>query len=142
MKQGGYNDRFEDGIWFGFGARSGENLLGTEKGVYRTGSMKRKAPDSQWSRELIDKIIGNPETPVPGGADGRPPTYAQTEAPKKREVVQPMFIPSHEPPVKARALYVQKKDVIAHGPTPKCIGCRAVMTPGMGTRTHSHECRQ
>ena len=141
LKQGGYNDRFEDGVWLGFDARSGENLVGTEKGVYRTGSMRRKAPDAQWSRELLDKIVGTPETPVPGGADGRPPTYAQTEAPKKREVAQPVFIPNSEPPVKVRALYVQKKDVLEHGPTPRCMGCWAVMTPGMGTRTHSAECR-
>ena len=141
LKQGGYNDRFEDGVWLGFNARSGENLVGTEKGVYRTGSMRRKAPDAQWSRELLDKIVGTPETPVSGGADGRPPTYAQTEAPKKREVAQPVFVPNSEPPVKVRALYVQKKDVLEHGPTPRCMGCRAVMTPGMVTQTHSAECR-
>ena len=74
LKQGGYNDRYEDGIWLGFDARSGENIVGTEKGVYHTGSMRRKSPDCQWSRELVDKIIGTPETPVPGGASGRPPS--------------------------------------------------------------------
>ena len=44
--------------------------------------------------------------------------------------------------MKVRGLYVQRKDVLEHGPTPACIGCRALTTPGMGTRTHTAECRQ
>ena len=142
LKQGGYNDRWEDGVWLGFDARSGENVVGTPKGVYRTGAMRRKPPDSQWSKEMLDNIVGTPETPVPGGADGRPPSYAQSDAPKKKDVVQPIYAPSQEPPLKVRGLYVQRKDVKEHGPTPQCIGCRALTTPGMGTRTHTNDCRQ
>ena len=94
LKQGGYNDRWEDGVWLGFDARSGENVVGTSKGVYRTGAMRRKPPDSQWSKEMLDCIVGTPETPVPGGADGRPPSYAQSDAPRKTEVVHPSYAPS------------------------------------------------
>ena len=122
LKQGGYNDRFEDGVWLGFDARSGENIVGTEKGVHRTGSIRRKSPDCQWSQELVDKIVGTPEIPVPGGAAGRPPTYAQAETPPTAKVGQALFAPSHEPPIQVRGLYVRRKDVLEHGPTPKCIG--------------------
>ena len=99
LKQGGYNDRYEDGIWLGFDARSGENIVGTEKGVHRTGSMRRKSPDCQWSKELVDGIIGTPEMPVPGGVAGRPPSYAQAEAPPKAKSHHAEFAPSHEAPI-------------------------------------------
>ena len=40
-----------------------------------------------------------------------------------------------------RRLYVRRSNVLEHGPTPRCMGCRALEIPGMGTRTHTAECR-
>ena len=141
LKQGGYNDRFEDGIWLGFDARSGENIVGTDKGVFRTGSMRRKASDEQWSLEIMNGMTGTPEIPVPGGAAGRPPSYAQATGAPNEKVPQMSFMASREPPVHVRGLYVRRKDVVEHGPTPLCVGCRALTNPTMGVRTHKAECR-
>ena len=46
---GKYEDRYRDGIFVGYDVRSGESLVATETGVYRTGACKRKTEDQQWS---------------------------------------------------------------------------------------------
>ena len=46
---GGYIDRYEDGLWLGYDLGSGENIIGTGRGVFRTGSVRRRPPDEMWS---------------------------------------------------------------------------------------------
>ena len=68
----GYEDRWQDGLWLGYDLRSGENIVGTSTGVYRTGATRRKSEDHRWSRTMMDSLVGDPEIPVPGKDAGRP----------------------------------------------------------------------
>ena len=116
-------------------------MIGTSRGMFRTGSVRRRPPSEMWSKQMIDEIIGDPENPVPGQHSGRPPTFSKEEsAVNSAPTVIQHQMPPPTPEVQARGLYVRRGDVKTHGPTEKCAGCRAVMTDGE-TRTHSHACR-
>ena len=44
---GDFEDRFEEGVWLGMTAQSGENIVATTDGVYRVGGVMRTAPDQR-----------------------------------------------------------------------------------------------
>ena len=136
----GYEDRWQDGIWLGYDLRSGENLIGTPRGVFRTGAARRKPEDQRWSREMIDAIVGDPEVPVPGADPGRPPTFAKRVSDPKA-VAAPVCMPADAPVIEARGIQLRKQDVLTHGPSDRCAGCRAIMVNG-DRRGHSAQCRK
>ena len=99
---GKYEDRYRDGVFVGYDLRSGEHLVATETGVYRTGACKRKAEDQQWSLQMINNIVGDPEHPIPGGDSGRPPTYTKADS---KKVAEAAFVPQSElPPIQVGTL--------------------------------------
>ena len=141
LKLGDYVDRYEDGVWLGLDPRSGENIIGTSTGVYRSGSVRRKPPDMMWSKEMLDKIIGTPETLVPGKDSGRPPTYAMVE--ENATIVAPttVYVSGPLPERQTRQLAIRRSDVLEHGPSERCVGCRCVMMGEKVTKPHSQACR-
>ena len=138
----GYEDRWQDGIWLGYDLRSGENIVGTPRGVFRSGAVRRKPEDARWSKQMIDGIVGDPEVPVPGENPGRPPTFAKkTEDAGTASRPAPAFMPGQVPEEVARGIYIRRQDVLDHGPSDRCAGCRAVMTDAIDKRPHSAGCR-
>ena len=127
LKLGDYVDRYEDGVWLGLDPRSGENIIGTSSGVYRSGSVRRKAQDMMWSKEMLDKVVGTPETPVPGKDSGRPPTYGQVDENATAVVQAPVYISGPMPERQTRQMAIRRSDVLEHGPSDRCVGCRCVM---------------
>ena len=139
---GGYIDRYEDGVWLGYDLRSGENIIGTGRGVFRTGSVRRRPPDEMWSKHLLDEIVGDPENPVPGGDAGRPPTWTKAEA--AAAAAPPVVVfqaPVDAPEIQARGVYIRRTDVTTHGATESCAACRYAMLGKPSNRSHSHKCR-
>ena len=84
---GKYEDRWQEGVYLGFDMRSGEYLVGTESGVYRSGAVRRRPDDERWSREALDRIKGDPEDCL-----RRPPTFAKKDADTQNPVVPPIYI--------------------------------------------------
>ena len=44
-----FEDFWSEGLWVGVDMRSGENMIGTDAGVVRVSTIKRKRLDSRWS---------------------------------------------------------------------------------------------
>ena len=133
---GKYEDRWQGGIYLGFDMRSGEYIVGTEEGVFRSGAVRRRPLDERWSRSAIDKIKGDPEDYM-----RRPPTYTKKESEEGAVAPAPIFT-HHEPPeAQTRTFRISKEDVMEYGSTPGCAGCRAVINKSE-TRNHSKTCRE
>ena len=126
---GDFQSRFEQGIWLGCLVRSGEHIVGTGKGVYTVSQVTRRPEDKKWSSELVDNLKGVPQEPVPGSGSSKMHAYAK---PKDDAAVQaPKFEPRKVDEIpEVRAFYIHKRDLDAHGGTPGCPGCRALLTVG------------
>ena len=139
---GDFQSRFEQGIWLGCLVRSGEHIVGTGKGVYTVSQVTRRPEDKKWSSELVDNLKGVPQEPVPGSGSSKMHAYAK---PKDDAAVQaPKFEPRKVDEIpEVRAFYIHKRDLDAHGGTPGCPGCRALLTVGSRHRAkHTVECRK
>ena len=132
---GKYEDRWIDGVYLGFDMRSGEYLVGSETGVHRTGAERRKPADERWSRELIDKVCGDPEDHTK-----RPATLARKEGDAQPAIVPPTLLVTEAPEPQVRAFRITRKDWEEYGSTEGCAGCRA-LRDGTESRNHSKTCR-
>ncbi len=139
---GDFQDKFETGVWLGCIIRSGEHLIGTEKGVYTASSIVRHPEDKKWSSELVSKIKGTPREPVPGSGSSRVHAYAKAK--EDDAVKNPKFEPRGADEIpEIRVFHINKADVEGHGVTQGCAGCRAIVTPGSKHRAkHTAECRK
>ena len=54
------------------------------------------------------------------------------------EVTSPKGREEHNMP---RRMYINRKDIDIHGPTPRCPGCHAIMM-GKNPVSHNEECRE
>ena len=54
------------GIFFGVNMRTGETIIGTERGTVKNRSINRLAPEERWDSEMLASTKGNPRQPVPG----------------------------------------------------------------------------
>ena len=129
-----YEDRWQDGTYLGFDMRSGEYIVGTEEGVFRSGAVRRRPLDERWSREILDKIKGDPEDYM-----RRPPTYAKKDSDEGPVAQRPIYTSIDAPEAQTRAFRISKDDVADHGATQGCAGCRAVINKSE-TRNHSKNC--
>ena len=57
---------WEDGVFLGVKGTTGELMVGTKQGMWRTRSIRRKPIADRWSRSNIDHIVGVPWLPNPG----------------------------------------------------------------------------
>ena len=68
--------RWETGIWLGVREESGEIYMGTDKGVIKVRSIKRKgSKEERWNMVQLDEMVGTPWEPEPG----RPDTEVQAQ---------------------------------------------------------------
>ena len=51
---------WEDGIFLGVKGSTGDMIVGDEKGVWRTRTIRRKPEGERWSRDFLEKIGGVP----------------------------------------------------------------------------------
>ena len=74
---GKFEPRWEEGVYVGFNIRTGEDLVSTDRGVFRVSTVRRRPVEERWSKELLDGIVGTPAVPVAGVAGRRMPAYAK-----------------------------------------------------------------
>ena len=74
---GSFEDRWESGVWLGCAVRDGMTLVGTATGVYKVGTIKRKADGEQWSKDNVISIVGTPQKPQQGVDNRRITTFAK-----------------------------------------------------------------
>ncbi len=117
---------WEDGVYLGHRAASGESIIGTKEGV--------------WSPENAGRIGGVPWRTSKEDKDADGPML---------EGVVPMLPHGprheHEPAateVVPKRLYMKKEDFDKFGYTPKCPGCLFLAAWGGGRQGHSEACRK
>ena len=90
-KPGKLEEVWEHGVYVGFVIRSGESLIATPDGVFRVSDVRRRPLDARWSTNMLDRIVGTPETPVPGAHRGdRQHTHASL---RRRRRQTPRYSP-------------------------------------------------
>ena len=131
---------WSDGVFLGYRTSSGEVIVGTERGVFRTRTVSRKPAEHRWDAKNLVMVGGTPWAPTPGDAanDEAMPAVEIPMEVDNPEVARP---PAEEEEVVPRRLYIKAQDVEEHGYTAGCKGCVAVLRGGRGV-PHSEACRK
>jgi len=134
---------WEDGLYLGVKGMSGEMIVGTKAGVWKTRTISRKPKEYRWCQSNIEFVGGVPWRTNADGeeeeADGAMPEVVikiQTEQMKPEEAAETKS--KIEVP---RSFMISKADLEKHGYTAKCPGCKASIR-GTGRTGHSVECRE
>ena len=61
-----FDTRWSEGIWLGIRDESGEILIGTDDGVVKARTFKRRPEQERWTNEKLERMKGVPWEPVPG----------------------------------------------------------------------------
>ena len=120
-----------NGIWPGIKGRTGEHIIGTEKGVVKAYTVKRRPEEERWSLEELNGMRGTPGKPTPGSSDIRIPVRVR---------VPEIPIAKEERTTIPRGVRTEKKDFERHGYTEGCEGC-VRMQMGGERRSHTQQCR-
>ena len=129
---------WEDGVFLGVKGSTGEMIVGDEKGVWRTRTLRRKPEGERWSRENLKYIGGVPWKLVSGGGE-------EGEGPKTEVIImdkeyrERMKAEDHE--TVPRKVYITKEDLETHGYTAKCPGCISILR-GTARQAHIEACRR
>ena len=132
---------WSDGVFLGYRTASGEIVVGTADGVYKTRTVKRKAQEHRWDKQNLDMVGGVPWRTSPGEqeeADGvMPAVDIGMELPE---------VPIERPPVEEkkiipRRLYIKVGDIQRFGATVNCNGCVATLRGQRGI-PHTDSCRK
>ena len=131
---------WKDGVYLGVKGKTGEFIVGDEQGVWKTRTLQRKPIGSRWDPKNAVLVSGVPWNTgeADDEADGdkmeviRLEPNALEERPKEREMFGDVLIP--------RRAKIGKKDLLQHGYTARCEGCRAALAD-RPARPHSEECR-
>ena len=129
---------WEEGIYLGHRAASGESVVGTSEGVWKTRTVQRKPVETRWDPENAKNVGGVPwkvslDDP---DADGPIPELAIPIFPGV--AVGPSVLARESVP---RRGYIKKEDFERHGYTPKCNGCKALLQGGI-RQPHEEACRK
>ena len=119
--------RWEDGIFLGVSDRSDELYVGTKRGMHKVRTVRRRE-----ATERVDFIFLN-------SVSARP-----WDGPKKvrdvRIVSPDVSSPAAMAEAEGRRLYISKADIMKHGLTEGCLGCRC-HAEGKRAQGHSEGCR-
>ena len=116
---------------------SGEHLIGTNVGVFRVATVRRKPADAKRSANRVTEMQGTPKQPVPGQAGKRAPAFARKF--EARPPVDDQFVPQQPLTANIRNWKIMKADVDTHGHTEGCAGCRTFVRGSTQKATHSHQ---
>ena len=133
------NTRWGSGVWLGIREESNEVFVGTDEGVVKCRSIRRKAGQDRWDKDLFNSIKGTPWEPTPGRLTTEVPINVRV--PDEDQVIIPQTL-SQEKDMVRRDFRIYKQDVKDYGLTPGCRGCLAADAGSLVSRNHTPECRQ
>ena len=118
--------RWEDGIFLGVSDRSDELYVGTERGMHKVRTVRRREATERADPTFLNSVSARP-----------------WEGPKKVRVVRIVLLDVSSPAAmaeaeaigKGRRLYISKDDIVKHGLTEGCLGCRCLAE---GKRAQGH----
>ncbi len=70
---------WEDGIYLGHRTVSGESIIGTSRGVFKTRTLRHKTYGERWRRDSLSMVGGLPWKAKPSSAEAEEvmPSYAE-----------------------------------------------------------------
>jgi len=134
---------WEDGIYLGVRGMSGEIIVGTKSGVWKTRTIQRKPHEYRWCQSNVEMVGGVPWNTNAGDKgedpDGDIPKVVinldhRREGEKDAEKIKESF----EVP---RSFAITKADLEKHEYSTRCAGCRSVLRK-TARQGHSVECRE
>ena len=134
---------WEDGVYLGVRGVSGELIIGTKEGVWKTRTVQRKPKEHRWCQSNVEMIGGVPWNTNGHTGDDEPdgdiPKQVIRLEPRKVEESEAEKIrESIEVP---RSFSISRKDLDKHGFTSNCLGCRCAIR-GTSRQAHTVECRE
>ena len=130
---------WDDGIFLGVKGSTGELIVGDERGIWRTRTVRRKPEGDRWRRDYIKMIAGVPWrlNDEDQNADGEGMRLDVTVM--DREYRESVARPEHESI--PRAVYIRKEDLEEFGYTVGCPGCQSILKKTT-RQAHSEGCRR
>ena len=119
---------------------SGEIVVGTESGVFKTRTVQRKAYEHRWNKENMDMVGGVPRKVSPS-EDSEEGIMPAVDIGMEMPEVKIHRAPKEDRRPVPRRLCIRAKDIDRHGVTPNCKGCIATLR-GEGGVPHSDTCRK
>jgi len=131
---------WQDGIYLGIKGLSGEMVIGTKDGIWKTRTCQRKPKEERWREQNAEMVGGVPWciNKEDEDADGKMPESVIKMDAKKLEEDKVMDI--KEAVEIPRSFPITKDDLEKHGFSEKCPGCKAVLR-NTARQGHSAECR-
>ena len=132
---------WEDGIYLGIRGMSGEIIVGTKAGVWKTRTVQRKPKEYRWC-PTNEKLVGG----VPWKTEAEDEEQEEKGPDKVMRPEMKRMGEKEEEETKARievprSFTITRADLERHGFTSKCLGCKALIR--RTTRQHhSQECRE
>ena len=131
---------WSDGVFLGYRSISGEIVVGTKNGVFKTRTVQRKAYEHRWGKENLDMVGGVPWKSTPDEDEEEAIMPAIDIGMEMPEVEIPRVPTEDQRPI-PRRLYIRGKDIERHGATVNCKGCIATLR-GQGGVPHTDTCRK
>ena len=128
---------WSDGVYLGLKGKTGEIIVGDEKGIWKTRTIQRKPMAERWMRSSVDMVKHVPWRTSEGDpkADGEKPEVIKLNP--EQEHVEREIMKDAAP----RRAYITKEDLNELGYTAKCPGCLAILR-GTARQGHSADCRK
>ena len=130
---------WNDGVFLGMKGGTGEIIVGDERGVWVTRSVRRKPIEERWDRENLGRIVGVPWRKSEGDecADGE---GMETDVRVMDSEYRERLEAKGQEPVPRRA-YIHKRDLERIGYIVGCPGCVSVVRGG-ARQAHTERCRR
>jgi len=133
---------WQDGIYLGKKATTGETIIGTAEGIFRTRTVRKKPAEDRWDQKHMDMIGGTPwrTQPEVEDADGeRLPTELRPEKAERLATEEEKEDMTKE--MAPKGFTISKADLDNHGYSKGCLGCAAVLR-GNRAQMHKAACRR
>ena len=135
---------WEDGVYLGLKSTTGETIVGTTSGVWKTRSVQRRPMDERWKAEALSMIGGVPwrvrdDDP---NVDGEKLDCEATEPVVMKQAEENAELGGFlENEQVVRTFGIKGRDFEKHGYTKACPGCLSILR-GTTRQKHSTTCRQ
>ena len=130
---------WENGVFWGVKGTTGEIIVGDERGVWATRTVRRKPEEERWQRENLERIVGVPwrksEEEEGDGEGMRTDVRVMDKDYRERLEGEERAMPV------PRRVYISKADLDRWGYTVGCPGCVSIIRR-TARQGHTEACRK
>ena len=120
---------WSDGVFLGYRSMSGEVIVGTKDGVFKSRTVRRRAFEHRWEKASLDMVGGVPWRTSPDRDEAEDVMPAVDVGLEMPEVDAEIPDAADRQPV-PRRVYIKARDIKRFGATEMCKGCVATIRSG------------